>query len=270
MRHSQSLVAATIVAIIPLVGCREPTQPSTPRTVLTNVAPKAQSSYRVTDLGNLGGTSAHAWRINERGQVIGWGSTATADTHAFEWTAQRGMIDLGTLSGATGSVAWGINDEGIVVGEVDLPSGHVRAFLWTASGGMRDLGTLGGDDALAQGVNDKGEVVGYSTLAGGAVTHGFVWTAGAGMKDAGTLNDANTRLRTIDKFGTTGAGTGQGQAVVWHPSTGFEGSASSLAAASVTLRESMIWSRLPALVIPTLRFTPFAGLQEPEWWTSAR
>ena len=94
----------------------------------------------------------------------------------------------------------------------------------TASGGMRDLGTLGGDDALAQGVNDKGEVVGYSTLAGGAVTHGFVWTAGAGMKDAGTLNDASTRLRTIDKFGTSPApGPGKDRPLSGIRPTGFEG-----------------------------------------------
>jgi probable HAF family extracellular repeat protein len=223
MHRSHSLAAASVMTLIALAACREPTQPSTLRAARANVALKAQSSYRITDLGNLGGTTAWAWRINERGQVIGQGTTASGSTHAFVWTAERGIIDIGTFAGATGSIAWGLNDAGTVVGEIDLPSGHVRAFLWTASGGMRDLGSLGGDDALAQGVNDKGEVVGYSTLAGEGVTHGFVWTANGGMKDAGTFNEANTRLRTIDRLGTTGAGTGQGQAVIWHPSTGFAG-----------------------------------------------
>ena len=223
MRHSRLVVALSAATLIALVACSEPTQPSGPRATPANVAPPTHSPYRITDLGNIGGTTAFAWRINERGQAIGWGTTASGNTHGFFWTAKTGMIDLGTFPRAVGSVAWGLNDDGIVVGEIDLPSGHVRAFLWTASGGMRDLGTLGGDDALAQGVNNKGEVVGYSTLAAGGATHGFVWTARDGMKDAGTLNGANTRLRTIDRSGTTGAGTGQGQAVLWHPSSGFEG-----------------------------------------------
>ena len=93
---------------------------------------------------------------------------------------------------------------------------------------MQDLGTLGGSSALALGINNRGEVVGFSTLASGGPTHGFIWTAQAGMQDVGTFNGTNTRLRTIDNAGTTGAGSGNvasgGHAhpVLWHPTTGFQ------------------------------------------------
>jgi probable HAF family extracellular repeat protein len=217
------LVARCALVPVALGACGEPTHPAASQVSREDVSLERKTSYRITDLGNLGGAVALAWRVNERGQVIGWATTASGDTHAFFWTTKRGISDLGTFAGGTGSVAWGLNDDGVVVGEIDLPMGHTRAFLWTASGGIRDLGTLGGDDALAQGINNRGEVVGFSTLAGGGPTHGFVWTARGGMKDAGLFNNSNTRLRTIDAAGMSGAGTGQGQAVLWHPSTGFTG-----------------------------------------------
>jgi probable HAF family extracellular repeat protein len=224
LHRSIILVARCALVSIALGACGEPTQAPTAQASQQDVISLQRgTSYRIGDIGNLGGTAALAWRVNERGQVIGWATTASGNTHAFVWTASRGISDLGTFVGGTGSVAWGLNDDGAVVGEIDLPLGHTRAFLWTASGGMRDLGTLGGDDALAQGINNRGEVVGFSTLAAGGPTHGFVWTARGGMKDAGLFDNANTRLRTIDGAGTTGAGTGAGQAVLWHPSTGFTG-----------------------------------------------
>src|SRR5438128_5108116 len=196
------------VVLLTLVACNEPTRPATPRSPQADITVGPSSQFTVTDLGTLGGTFALAFRINEGGQVVGWSTTSSGDTHAFLWRAGTGMIDLGTLVGSTGSFAWGINDQGIVVGEIDLPSGHTRAFIWTAADGMRDLGTLGGDDALAQGVNNKGDVVGFSTVTSDGPTHGFVWTQQDGMKGAGTFNGTNTRLRTIDNGGTTGAGSG--------------------------------------------------------------
>ena len=56
-----------------------------------------QPSYRVIDLGTLGGTFSEAFGINNKGQVQGF-STLPRDTavHAFVW--QNGvMTDLGTL-----------------------------------------------------------------------------------------------------------------------------------------------------------------------------
>jgi len=47
------------------------------------------------DLGTLGGTSGSATAVNDRGQAVGFSTLAgEAATHAFSWTAKRGMVDL--------------------------------------------------------------------------------------------------------------------------------------------------------------------------------
>ncbi len=222
MRHSLSILVFASVTVCMTSSCSDSSSTS-PLRAQPDVARQGVAAYRAVDLGNIGGSTALAWRINDRGQVAGWATNASGHTHAITWTAARGMIDLGTISGGTESEAWAINEHGVVVGEIDLPNGHHRAFSWTATSGMQDLGTLGGEDAIAEGVNDAGEIVGFSTVAGGGATQGFVWTAHGGMKDAGTLNGANTRLRSITHSGAVGTGTGQGQAVLWHASTGFIG-----------------------------------------------
>ncbi len=216
------------VVLLTLAACNEPTRPAAPRSPQADVTLPQSSQYTVTDIGTLGGTFTQAFRINEAGQVIGGSTTSSGDLHAFLWTQETGMIDLGTLAGSTFSLAWGINNQGVVVGEIDLPSGHHRAFVWTAAGGMRDLGTLGGDDALARDVNNKGEIVGVSTVASGGPAHAVVWTAQGQIRDVGTFNGTNTHFRTVDNAGTTAAGSdnlrsgGHEHAVLWHSATGFQ------------------------------------------------
>src|SRR5438128_703731 len=46
----------------------------------------ASAAYTLTDLGTLpGGLTSYALAINASGQVVGTGSTATEDQHAFLW-----------------------------------------------------------------------------------------------------------------------------------------------------------------------------------------
>ena len=83
--------------------------------------------------------------------------------HAFLWTADTGMIDLGTLGGSTSVTA--INDRGDAVGTSATASGDLHAFVWTAETGMIDLGTLGADGSShAGGSNELGQVVGASSF----------------------------------------------------------------------------------------------------------
>src|SRR5450755_1065971 len=136
-------------------------------------AASATSSYTATDLGTLPGSIiSSAYGINDRGQIVGWATTASGYPHAFSYTPKGGMVDLGTLPGDPNSVAYGVNDGGEIVGYSGTPS-SAHAFSYTPKGGMVDLGTLpGGSNSTATGVNDHGQIVGWSTTASGD-THAF-------------------------------------------------------------------------------------------------
>ena len=140
------------------------------------------------DLGNIGG---HGWNtptfINNHGQVVGF-ANASGDLvngqlalkfHAFLWTKDRGMRDLGTLPGDAISEALGINEAGQVVG-VSFGAGfsHPRAFLWQ-NGVMTDLNTLipaGSTFTLqvAGDINDRGEITGAAFDSGTKTNPAFL------------------------------------------------------------------------------------------------
>jgi probable HAF family extracellular repeat protein len=50
----------------------------------------------IRDIGSLGGPFSRAQVVNDRGQVAGYGITATGEEHAFFWDGGV-IIDLGTL-----------------------------------------------------------------------------------------------------------------------------------------------------------------------------
>jgi probable HAF family extracellular repeat protein len=179
----------------------------------------AQVKYRVTDLGTLGGTSAQASTINNRGQVTGTSNMRGDEVaHAFFW--ENGHItDLGTLGGPI-SVGAGINDSGeVVVGaDTDIVGGLknticateaiCRMFIWRNGLEVPNLGTLrGGTDAgifsiISFGggtslINNLHRAAGTADLrrvdpnnSPFAISHAFLWRKGV-MRDLGTLDDGN-------------------------------------------------------------------------------
>jgi probable HAF family extracellular repeat protein len=147
----------------------------------------------VTDLGNLGETCVTpcisptlgplgnvALYINDRGQVFGTSVLAGGETeHAFVWTRETGMKDLGTVKGDYASVALGANERGEVVGLSFDKTGTPRAFL-RKNGVMLDLNTLlpanSPIHALAAGlINSRGEIAGFGVTSGGQM-HAFLAT----------------------------------------------------------------------------------------------
>ncbi|MDX1980168.1 MAG: hypothetical protein SFV51_07865 [Bryobacteraceae bacterium] len=112
-------------------------------------------------IGTLpGGDWSSAYGLNARGQVAGTSTVAGNAFHAFLWSAEDGMRDLGTLGGAS-SYAAAINRDGVVTGHSITASGATHGFVSSESG-LRDIGTLDGVSSHAFGINSSGQVVGGS------------------------------------------------------------------------------------------------------------
>lgn len=131
-----------------------------------------------TLLGDIGGA---AWNtpmaINERGDIVGFANVpgnpdpGAFNAHAFRWTAEGGMEDLGVLNpDDVYSEALGINDRGQIVG-LSCTAGFAScsAFLWE-DGVMTDLNDLVPDDYPdhlynAGDIDDFGRITGQAVLA---------------------------------------------------------------------------------------------------------
>lgn len=132
-----------------------------------------------TDLGNLPGfESTWAQDINQNGQVVGFGMTHSNPngfpTHAFSWTPNGGLKDLGAEG--RNSRAFGINNQGYIVGWSDFQGDYLftRGALWTPGGELLNLDALVikkpvdakiGD---AYDINQKGVIVGQGNNNGAA------------------------------------------------------------------------------------------------------
>ena len=84
---------------------------------------------------------SNAYDINDLGQVVGHSTVNRWTKHAFHYTDEDGMMDLGTLGG-TNSSATGLNNLGVIVGWSEIADGTQRAFLYTDAAGMLDLDSL--------------------------------------------------------------------------------------------------------------------------------
>lgn len=133
---------------------------------------------RVTDLGNLGGTSWNTpTAISETGDIVGFAGTDAADidgnfTHAFLKRRNHAMQDLGVLPGDISSTATAINLFGEIVGYSNDAAGATRAVVWQ-DGVPVDLGSLApefdGSLVLANDVNDFGVIAGRGLDANGVI-----------------------------------------------------------------------------------------------------
>ena len=183
----------------------------------------------LSDLGTLGGMYAQAWAINDAGFVTGnselfgaYTVRAPGITHAFIWTAEIGMLDLGTIGGDY-SYGTGINSNNNVVGYSTINSvdSRIHAFLHDGMK-MKDLGSLNSaseasDRSFALGVNSSDQVVGYSYVPSYGMVYvlplespvqqvAFVYTQGV-MYDLNTLiGDAVKRYRLISATGINDKG----------------------------------------------------------------
>jgi len=123
----------------------------------------------VIDLGNLGGPYTFPWAINAKGEIVGQSNvTGNTVTHAFAWTKDQGIQDLGLLPGDSSSLAFGVNNRGQVVGgSCDTPNyNRCEAFLWE-DGVLMDINRLVCSPTslhlfFGNDINDEGEIVGFA------------------------------------------------------------------------------------------------------------
>src|SRR5450631_2732764 len=136
--------------------------------------------YRVVDLGAFpGATFSQAYGLNNRGQVGGSAITADGSFHAFLWTRQNGLQDLGTLGGQN-SFGGGPNDKSEVPLAAEssatdpnlenfcgFGTGHLcLAAVWK-HGVITPLPNLKsdnftGNNGSALGINNRGQSVGLA------------------------------------------------------------------------------------------------------------
>jgi probable HAF family extracellular repeat protein len=102
------------------------------------------SNGTLLTLGSLGGGETHVVDMNEAGTVVGTSRTADGEQHAFAWSREGGMVDLGTgPHGFTAAWVVGVSFRGDIVGFTAPPcivgSGYpcwppggaeVRAVVW--------------------------------------------------------------------------------------------------------------------------------------------
>jgi len=169
------------------------------------------TSFRLTDLGTVGGTGSRGSAINASGEVTGFFEAIDGLTHAFVWDGTTTQ-DLGTLGGSS-SEGRAINASGQVTGFAATAGDEAsHAFLWDGTT-MQDLGTLGGSLSDGVAINDLGQVAGLSDTIGGDL-RAFLWD-GTTMQDLGTLGGLNGIGNAINSSGqvTGSASTAPGDDV---------------------------------------------------------
>jgi probable HAF family extracellular repeat protein len=150
--------------------------------------PNTAPNPATDDLGTLGGISTCAYGINNLGQAVGGGKTATGELHGFR-TAPNAKInpatdDIGTLGG-TRTIAYGINDSGQVVGGSSLPSMtfFTHAFRTAANSPIIPADDItppvpGLFNSWARSVNANGDAVGEFGTTTQEPDGAFVYRAG--------------------------------------------------------------------------------------------
>lgn len=141
----------------------------------------------------VGGPDASIARdINDAGEVAG-DMIVDGERHAFRYTQEGVVEDLGGLRKRPRSWGYGINSQGQIVGYCSGDYYYSRSFRFTVGEGLEDLGTLYKDRySWSRGfaINSSSHVVGQSGESHDWTDPrqaGFLYTDETGMLDIATL-----------------------------------------------------------------------------------
>ena len=115
------------------------------------------------------------------GDVVGRSTAGGTEYHAFRYTDNEGMKDLGTFGGKD-SGATGINNLGDAVGWAETDDGVRHLFLYTDDLGMARIEVVGGWPAplyhgIEAKINSLGEITGtVGDALGGQALEAFLLT----------------------------------------------------------------------------------------------
>ncbi len=163
------------------------------------------AEYRAVDLGPIA-SFAYDFEINNAGRIVG---PVGGIGHAYIWTADGGVTDLGPIFGSADSSTYAINDAGQIALYV-----NGRVYLWSEGTGPVYLGALPqAGKSCPRSINALGEVAGWAYAPN--EEHGVVWKADGTIVDLGpgSASDINDQGRVVGLSG----GSYPRDGVIWNP-----------------------------------------------------
>lgn len=168
----------------------------------------------VTELGVLGGGWSAGTAINAKGEVTGAAMDVTGTRHAFRWSREEGMRNVGDSLGGHGiSEGNGIDDQGEVAGVESADEGKRHRSFVTTRGTVLDLGSLQGPTvgfSEARAISPRGEVVGESVFTFPDGNFGSVpyhWDSVGGMQAIPIMPEFETFVIFVPAQGVNTQGT---------------------------------------------------------------
>lgn len=174
----------------------------------------------VVGLGDLptGFFQSFATGVSADGSVVvGWGSIGdrpnTGISRAYRWTAETGMVDLGS-SAARPSSAYAVSGDGRVVVGISREFSPPDAFRWSELHGMMALDAAKGLSASAKASSENGLVVVGSRETGNLQYQAFRWVAGVGTRYLGFLPTGPDSSRANDVSADGGVVVGDAETLL--------------------------------------------------------
>jgi probable HAF family extracellular repeat protein len=176
-------------------------------TFLCQAGLQAETSYRLVDLGTLGGATSRAYSINDSDQIVGYAEDNQGRLRAtlFDPTSTGNNRDLYTIGGDE-SGAYAINESGQIVGTAEKSDGERHGTIYDTISGttvlptLRDLGTLiGGGWSRAWSINNTGYAVGqaYDNQEGERAAL-FILDAPGSVINLGTLGGGSSCAYSVN------------------------------------------------------------------------